>query len=98
MTTNQEQLPLSIPQGSSEALAAAIVAHRALGFNKDYAILAMKELMRRRQILGEEFDFETWIETELAKIPKIEGLNIDNLMSGLNDTLSAFTAEKKSAK
>ena len=47
---------LNILQSSSEALAAAVVIYRALGMEKEYAILCMKELSRRRNF-GRRFQF-----------------------------------------
>lgn len=73
------QKMLEIPQVDSKLLAAHIVVYRTLGIEKEFALACMEELARRRT-LGEEFDYEIFIETEVAKIPKIDELeNITNL-------------------
>lgn len=87
------KLKLTISQASSEALAASVVAYRALGFNKDFALACMAELGRRRS-LGEDFNFEEWIEIELAKIPKPEGLDLSKMGFSLKNTLETFVSEK----
>lgn len=80
-----------VPQAQSAVLAAYIVAYRALGIDKEFALLCMQELARRRS-LGEEYDFEGFIETEVAKIPKIESVDfmkaaqaIGNNVISIND-------------
>ena len=56
---------------SSDTLAAQVVVYKALGINKELAIQCMKELAVRREN-GDLFEYEKYIETEVAKIPKIE--------------------------
>jgi len=60
---------------TSEKLADVIVTFRYLGCFKEEAIVSMKELARRRS-LGDTFDFESYISTESAKLPKITINNI----------------------
>lgn len=79
---------------SSETLAARIVAFRALGLDRDLAILAMKELMIRRQA-GEQFPFESWIEEELKKIPKLEKNNISSFIDIVKNTNEQFNKRNK---
>lgn len=70
----------------SESLAAQVVVYRSLGLNKEIAILCMAELARRRG-LGEDFKYEEYIESEVAKIPRMQGIenkaSIMNLFSSL---------------
>lgn len=86
--SNQEEYQflqqcLIINQGSSEALAAHVILYKSLGLNKKIAIICMLELARRR-LLGEEFDYENFIDTELKKIPTVQPLNINAFRGLLN--------------
>lgn len=65
------QRKLEIPQAASKVLAAHIVVYRTLGIEKDFAVTCMEELVRRRA-LGDDFDYETYIDEEVKKIPKID--------------------------
>lgn len=71
---------------ASEALAATIVAYRALGIFKEEAKQAMGELARR-EAEGDDFDYEGYIKAKLADVPKPE-LNEDavKLMSSIART------------
>lgn len=73
-----------IGQAQSKVLAAYIVLYRSLGMFKTIAVVCMEELARRR-ILGEEFDYENYIEAELNKLPKTKPLDF-NLLQGLLNT------------
>jgi|SRR3972149_4172990 len=57
---------VAIIYSDSQSLAAQIVIYKMLGLNKQYALLCMEELFRRRE-LGEDFDYEEYIEEKLAK-------------------------------
>jgi hypothetical protein len=54
---------------SSEALAAVVVAYRALGICKDDARNAMIELARRKEA-GDTFDVEAFVQERLVEVPK----------------------------
>jgi hypothetical protein len=54
---------------TSQLLAARVVLYRALGYEKEKAIEAMKELTLRKQA-GDEFDFEQYISEKLQEFPK----------------------------
>ena len=69
---------LSIGFSTSKTLAAHIVIFKVLGIDREIAILCMKELARRREY-GQDFDYETFIEEELTKIPKMKGLNMPEI-------------------
>lgn len=70
---------LSLIGAGSEVLAAQVIAYRALGINKKLAMICMAELSRRRIELGEEFDFESYIESEIKKIPEIPKMDLIKL-------------------
>lgn len=55
----------------SESLAAQVIATRTLNIDRTFALWCMQELGRRRK-LGEEFDFEGYIEEKINKIPKLD--------------------------
>lgn len=77
------QQSLWMSQAHSEALAAHIVLYKVLGINKLTAVECMRELGRRRQ-LGEEFEYEVFIDVEASKIPKVQNLNLFGLQDLLN--------------
>ncbi len=86
--SNQEeyrffQQCLIIEQASSEALASHVLLYKSLGLNKKIAIVCMLELARRRT-LGENFDYENFIDVELKKIPTIQPININAFRGLLN--------------
>ena len=54
---------------TSQALAAKIVAYRALGVFKDEARDAMIELAKRKDD-GDDFDYENFIAEKLEEVPK----------------------------
>ena len=54
---------------TSQLLATRVVLYRALGYEKEQAIDAMKELALRKQA-GDEFDFEQYINDKLQEFPK----------------------------
>lgn len=74
---------LNLGQVSSERLAAQVVLYKTLGLQKDLALICMAELSRRRG-LGEDFDFETFIEQEIKKIPPIPELNLEDSYKKVN--------------
>lgn len=75
---------LSFVGAGSEALAAQVVAYKTLGINKKMAMMCMKELSRRRIELGEDFDFEGYIETEMKKIPEIPKIDFAKIGQTVN--------------
>ncbi len=62
---------LNAGTSQSNSLAAFIVFYRTFKTGEELAKVCMMELAWRRK-LGEEFDFESYIETEAAKIPKVK--------------------------
>jgi hypothetical protein len=72
----------NIDQRSSEVLAAIIVAHRSLGSFEKEARESMVELMIRRKE-GSEFDYESFITKELAKIPVPELPEVFKLLKSI---------------
>ena len=69
-------------QKKSETLAAIIVANRVLGSFKDEARLAMIELMKRKKE-GDLFDFNKFIEDEIASIPQPDK-DVSQLISSIS--------------
>lgn len=72
--------PLDLSLIDSPALAAHVVVYRTLGLNKELAIASMSELLRRQQ-QGDSFDFDTFIQAEVAKVPRSQsnGTNLTAL-------------------
>lgn len=69
---------ISTMNAQSIDLAAYVVAYRVLGFDHEFASFCMMELMRRRH-LGEDFNFEEYIEskTKELEIPlPVEPVNV----------------------
>jgi hypothetical protein len=62
-----------------KVLAANVVTYRALGINKQLAMLCMQELASRRKN-GEEFDYESYIDEEVAKMPKTSNMDLNKLL------------------
>lgn len=58
---------ISTMQAQSVDLAAYVVAYRVLGFDQEFASFCMAELMRRR-VLGEDFNFEDYIESQVKEL------------------------------
>ncbi len=77
-------------QSSSEQLAAQIVVYKSLGINKSLALCCMLELARRRN-LGEDFQYENFIEDELKKIPQISNYNITKLVNDIKFSVGSVT-------
>lgn len=63
---------------SSESLAVCVITYRALGIDKGLAIVCMEELARRRQ-MGEEFDYESFIEENVSEMPQMKGINLTEM-------------------
>jgi len=62
---------LNLQTYSSEKIADMIISFRYLKSSFDIQILCMQELARRRT-LGEEFNFEDYIDEKLSSLPKIQ--------------------------
>lgn len=61
---------------SNSVLCDLIVVSRYLNFNQEAAVLAMKELSKRRES-GSDFDFESSIEEKLKELPTIPSNMMD---------------------
>ena len=83
-----EQQMASISTSASQSLAAYVVVYRALGMNKNIAIACMAELMKRKAV-GDEFDFESYIEDELAKIPKPKNVDYAKIIRGMQKNIKS---------
>jgi hypothetical protein len=69
---------ISVGFSTSEALASHVVVYKTLGIDRELAQVCMKELARRRT-LGEDFDYEQFIEDKIKEIPKMQGLDLTSL-------------------
>lgn len=74
---------ISIGQAQSSVLAAQVVLYKSLSLFKTTAIICMAELHRRRN-LGEDFDYENFIDEEINKLPKVQPLDINTIKGMLN--------------
>jgi hypothetical protein len=72
-----------LASSQSKALAAHVVLYKSLGLFKLTAIACMAELSRRRH-LGDDFQYEIFIEEELGKIPKVHQLDINSIKNILD--------------
>ena len=54
---------------SPDVLAAQVVIYKALGLRRQLAIKCMEELMKRK-LAGNDFDYDSFVEKELAAFPK----------------------------
>lgn len=63
----------------SQKLCEIIIAQRYFNLEKKISIICMQELAKRR-IDGEIFDFESYIENGIKKLPPLD-LNISNISS-----------------
>ena len=69
---------ISIGFSTSKSLAAHVVIYKTLGMDEEIALLCMQELVKRRE-LGEDFEYETFIEEEIKKIPQMKGINLPEM-------------------
>jgi hypothetical protein len=69
---------VEISSEGSSILCARVIAYRALGFEKDKAVLAMQELKRRADN-GDSFDYNEFIKLELNKLPKFDPNRLEKI-------------------
>ena len=86
----KESQMASVKTSPSKTLAAHVVAYRALKTNKDIALACMNELAKRKDD-GDNFDYESYIEAELAKIPKPQGLNYAKMIENMQHNFKKGT-------
>lgn len=53
----------------STVLASHVVGYRLIGINKTFAMICMAELCRRREILGDDFNYESFISEKMKDMP-----------------------------
>lgn len=75
------KFPDDLASVTMHGLCDIVITYRYLGMFKEYALSCMKELARRRTE-GDDFDFETYIDAELSKLPKID-LKL-NILAGMD--------------
>jgi len=66
-----DEKDINIASFSSEKLADIVVSNRYLGIFTELSIAAMKELSKRRTD-GDSFEYENYISSHLADLPKLE--------------------------
>lgn len=86
----------AISTAPSANLAAYVVVYKTLGIDKDFAILCMEELAKRRAE-GDDFDFENFIAQEAKKIPKIETIDILKISRDIMSNVESLDSVLKSA-
>ena|SRR4030067_2948974 len=86
----KESQMASIITSPSKTLAAHVVVYRAINMNKDIAVACMKELMKRRND-GDDYDFEAYIEEELAKIPKPQNVDYVKIIKNMQKNFKKST-------
>jgi hypothetical protein len=77
---SSEQLK-SIRSMDNMTLIANIVGYKSLGLNKERALQSMQELSRRRKEENLTLDYESLIDQECSKVPKVEEKNISMILS-----------------
>lgn len=60
-----------LPSFPSTKLADIVIANRYLGLYKELSVDAMEELGKRR-VAGDKFEFESYIDDEFKKLPKLD--------------------------
>lgn len=84
----KESQMASVSTSASKTLAAYVVVYRSLGMNQDIAIVCMEELMKRRAE-GDDYNFEAYIDEEVAKIPQPKGMDYAKIIKGMQDNIKS---------
>lgn len=80
-------------QAESAGLAAHVVLYKSLGLFKASALICMSELHRRRS-LGESYDFESFIDAEVSKLPKVQPIDFTVIKGLMNlQQISSFMSK-----
>lgn len=64
---------------SNTKLCEIVITNRYIGVMRDEAVLSMEELVKRRNN-GDNFDYETYIQQEFEKLPKLD-LDLNKILS-----------------
>lgn len=75
--------PSQLRRLSSQTLAAQVVVFRTLRIDRALAERCMAELLYRRDVLGDDFDFDNYIKTEIEKIPQPQSHMAKAFSSGI---------------
>lgn len=91
---NEEQIQKDLSKYPSEKLADMVIAHRYLGLFKQTCVLAMEELAKRREN-GDDFNYEGYIDTNIATLPKLnfgnkEGGSMLDMLQAIKGTINDF--------
>lgn len=90
------QKSIAMGYAQSKDIAAYVVLYRVLGSGKDFAMICMAELGRRRS-LGDDFIFEDFINTEVKKVaqPKEGDFGIAKSFLNIKNIANIVTAARK---
>jgi len=82
---------LKLKQFCSRSLAANVIAFRVLFINKKVSLYSMEELFYRKS-LGDDFDYELFINSEMSKMPEIKNNNQNSglIKNIINRNISDF--------
>lgn len=75
-----------LPEYTSQKICSMIICDRYLGIDENLAIACMEELGKRRS-LGDDFDFESYIDEKLNELPKLD-FSMPDLRSMLGSMIS----------
>jgi len=77
-----------LPEYTSQKICSMIVCDRYFGIDEELAIACMEELSNRR-LLGDDFDFENYIDEKLNELPKLD-FSIPDIKSILGNIISGI--------
>lgn len=66
-----DEIVKNVPTYTSKKLCSMIVCDRYIGIDEKIAVACMEELAKRREN-GDDFDFESFIDQEFCKLPKLD--------------------------
>jgi hypothetical protein len=93
MQITEEEKEKLIPEMNSKALAAHVVAYKTIGLYKSFAIKCLQELVVRKS-KGDDFDYESFINEEIAKIPKPGSVDHNSIFSAFKNASKNFMGSK----
>lgn len=89
MALTDEEKQKLIPSMPSKALAAHVVVYRGIGLHKSFAVKCLQELVLRKY-KGDDFDYESFITEELAKLPKPGSVDHNSIFSAFKNVSKDF--------
>jgi len=85
VTLNLEEVKRKVPEFDSVKLCEMIVCDRYFGLGKNISVICMEELSKRR-LAGDDFDFESYIDSAYAELPPLS-FDVPDLRSVLNQAI-----------